>query len=26
VTLGSGAGILSQGITASQPLVWTLTA
>jgi hypothetical protein len=26
VALGSGAGILSQGITASQPLVWTLTA
>jgi hypothetical protein len=26
VALGSGAGILSQGITASQPLVWTLAA
>jgi hypothetical protein len=26
VALGAGAGILSQGITASQPLVWTLTA
>lgn len=26
VALGSGAGVLSQGITVSQPLVWTLAA
>jgi hypothetical protein len=26
VALGAGAGVLSQGITASQPLTWTLTA